>query len=774
MKSGFALAALAFGGMSFAQSTALATSAVEIDGQTTTLLGNIDPSDIAAIPEPAVLGPPIGVVESVPSATYNAAEATASLLAAVVAATDAQTAVIAAESTAIAASKSLVPVSSAVAAARKRSYVGGLSGNLHRRDLSYPVDTSKYNVPSGYTPAFVNLQGSTQANGYLTYKTLSTYDPQQCTAACDKISSCQFANIYYEKDPDSKNNPVDVIKCSLYSMPQTNCTATNKGQWRGQFHVLVTGSNGYNKAAAPKAPAGYSLQTLPAAVNAPVYDSAGQWRFIQPVYLSSYDPALCAAACDKQTAWDKSQATDSCNYKTCVYANMYILSQDGIPKTVVCALYTDVTDPKYADNYGYSTDTDSYQVSNSIALTNTTAVKAGYPQVCAASSGEISYLNSTGAAFCTSYLGYVAPTTTIKTTVTPGASTVFATVTNVVTVTSVYSTATQTVTGAAKKPKRQASVKIITTTVELPFITVSGNETLVDYLTSTLTVNAVSTSGAVITPATVDPAATAAALAKRDAIPTPSSILYWPSSKISSACSQIATGTVTSTQTVTASGSVVTTGATSKVTSTKSIVSTITVTVSGSQPTTASLTTSSSSLTTSSSSSSSAPTSTAAPGCAKTVGTQGQLSLGGYSLGYLTPITFGSDPLYWTPLGGFQDEFIYDTTGDFLYHVDTGYCLTLGDPTANKSPKYVGSPFTLEACSCSTSTTVTQSFTFKTLKVKSGKTQMTKNCLAIKGDNSGSKSYYPKLVDQGDDEYPFSAVYAGTQLDTCITFEADQ
>lgn len=144
MKSGFALAALAFGGMSFAQSSVIATSAVEIDGQTTTLVSNIDPSDIASLPEPEILGPPIGVVDSVPSATYNAAEATASVLALVVAATDAQTAVIAAESTAIAASKTPVPVETETPAARKRSYVGGLSGNLQRRDTSYPIDTSRY------------------------------------------------------------------------------------------------------------------------------------------------------------------------------------------------------------------------------------------------------------------------------------------------------------------------------------------------------------------------------------------------------------------------------------------------------------------------------------------------------------------------------------------------------------------------------------------------------------------------------------------------------
>jgi hypothetical protein len=222
-------------------------------------------------------------------------------------------------------------------------------------------------MPKDYTLAFVNLQGATQGRGYLTYKTLTAYDPSACTAACDKLRDCVFANIYYEKDPDKNNNPIDVIKCSLYSMFQTSATATNKGQWRGKFQVLVTGSNGYvrvsmstritvliharyNKAAVPVAPAGYALESLPAAVNAPILDKQGQGRLIQPVYLDIYSPALCAAACDKQTQWDKSQAPGSCDYKTCVYANLYILNKGGAPQTVVCALYTETTDASAATN----------------------------------------------------------------------------------------------------------------------------------------------------------------------------------------------------------------------------------------------------------------------------------------------------------------------------------------------------------------------------------------------------------------------------------------
>lgn len=656
------------------------------------------------------------------------------------------------------------------------------------------------------------------SRGYLTYQTLSTYDPKLCTAACDKISSCQFANIYYEKDPNSENNPVDVIKCSLYSMPQTNRTATNKGEWQGNFHVLVTGSNGYNKAAVPVAPPGYSLETLPGAVNAPLWDSQGQSRFIQPVYLDYYCPSLCAAACDKQTAWDKSQSSDDCNYKTCIYANLYVLSQDGVPKTVVCALYTEATNSSYATNTGYWTDTDSYQVSNSIAITNMTAVEAGFPQYCAPLPSDISYLNSTGSDFCTSYLGYSAPTDTVTQNVTPVTSNVHDTLTVQTTLTSVYSTDIIVTTAAAQKHKRRASSKLVTTTVQLPFITVSNKETMIAYQTTVLTVSAddAATSGAIITPAAVhalaaskattskattskattskatkskatsskattskrttskaatSKAATSKAVAgnatatkvKRSAIATPLSIQWWPSQKISAACSLIATGTITTTITATASTpSISVTVTTETVTQVSSVVSTLVSTVVGSSSVTASSAAASSAAASSAAASSTAPIST--PSCLATGSTQGQLSLGGYALGFLTPFSFNHDPLYWTSLGSFYDQFLYNAHNGLIFHQPSGKCLSLGPATKRTSPKYKNSPFVLDTCSCAGG--VRQKWMFKSFKSGKGK----QSCLAIQGDWAANKGpYFPKLVANGDGD-PFSGVFAGEAFDACISF----
>lgn len=57
-------------------------------GATATIFSGIDPADIAAIPEPEKLGPPVGLPNAV-GLNYDAAVVTASMLTVVVAATDA-------------------------------------------------------------------------------------------------------------------------------------------------------------------------------------------------------------------------------------------------------------------------------------------------------------------------------------------------------------------------------------------------------------------------------------------------------------------------------------------------------------------------------------------------------------------------------------------------------------------------------------------------------------------------------------------------------------
>jgi hypothetical protein len=69
-------------------------------------------------------------------------------------------------------------------------------------------------TPTRYQKTFTNANAANNANGYLGYTTLATYDVDTCSKKCDSIAGCQAFNIYFERDPkvepgsgDYCNNP---------------------------------------------------------------------------------------------------------------------------------------------------------------------------------------------------------------------------------------------------------------------------------------------------------------------------------------------------------------------------------------------------------------------------------------------------------------------------------------------------------------------------------------------------------------------------------------
>jgi hypothetical protein len=108
-------------------------------------------------------------------------------------------------------------------------------------------------TPSGYKKSFTDLEGSSQQIGYLTYKNIEdgTYNVQQCADFCNSEKFCLGFNIFYERDPKIEpaagcTNPEAFtnVKCSIYGYPVAEKAATNEGQWREQFNVVIVGSNG--------------------------------------------------------------------------------------------------------------------------------------------------------------------------------------------------------------------------------------------------------------------------------------------------------------------------------------------------------------------------------------------------------------------------------------------------------------------------------------------------------------------------------------------------
>ncbi|KAF3009730.1 hypothetical protein E8E13_009180 [Curvularia kusanoi] len=228
-------------------------------------------------------------------------------------------------------------------------------------------------TPSGYKQSFVNLSGSSQQAGYLTYKTFTSYDVQGCADACDGEQYCQGFNIYFERDPslepgDACPDPASTtnIKCSLYGYPVGAKAATNQGQWRQNFQVVIAGSNGYSKIgkALPTIPDFKPPVSLPAAINAPLDNGYDTYNGMRLFNTNPYDPALCAAACKAQTEYDIAHPDSDGKYKPCNFFTSYVLTQNGTPLGTYCALYTRSWDSSYAVNTGYYDGDDKYEVIN--------------------------------------------------------------------------------------------------------------------------------------------------------------------------------------------------------------------------------------------------------------------------------------------------------------------------------------------------------------------------------------------------------------------------
>lgn len=109
-------------------------------------------------------------------------------------------------------------------------------------------------TPVGYSLTFQDFNASSSANSYLGLYTLKEYSTYKCQELCDGVDYCSAFNIYFERDPQV--NPADAcpnppsftnVKCTLWGSQLGPETATNKGQYRRDFHVVITGSNGIDR-----------------------------------------------------------------------------------------------------------------------------------------------------------------------------------------------------------------------------------------------------------------------------------------------------------------------------------------------------------------------------------------------------------------------------------------------------------------------------------------------------------------------------------------------
>lgn len=210
-------------------------------------------------------------------------------------------------------------------------------------------------TPSGYTQTFVDLNAAVTANTYLGLTTFTTFDVAQCGALCDSTQLCTGFNIYIERDPSV--NPSDDCpipgsitnyKCTLWGSGVNSASATNSGQMRNQFQVVITGSNGYEKAAVapPTQPGWQPPQQCGGGSKAHSHPSTslGQAFFPGP-----YNPAVCAGYATAQNSKNLSFGSSRMqmiykflNYSPykCKFFNSYMLEKNGQPMGTYCSLFT--------------------------------------------------------------------------------------------------------------------------------------------------------------------------------------------------------------------------------------------------------------------------------------------------------------------------------------------------------------------------------------------------------------------------------------------------
>ncbi|XP_014554341.1 hypothetical protein COCVIDRAFT_50074, partial [Bipolaris victoriae FI3] len=245
-------------------------------------------------------------------------------------------------------------------------------------ELSDAASSAK--TPEGYVNVFQNKKASSQTSSYMGYFSLSTYDTEACAAKCSTTTGCLSFNILFERDPQKVPatacpNPTSttVIKCVLWGTVLSPETATNDGQWRNDFHVVIAGSNGYvRNPSVPESVPGYTGTFVGTkAVNAPS-DCNGRDTYITYKEFSDgapFDPSRCATACEAETQFN----IDHLNSRSiCRFFNTYILMKNGVPQAQICSMYntTWANTPDIISNEGQWRGDDHYTIAYSEIYSN--------------------------------------------------------------------------------------------------------------------------------------------------------------------------------------------------------------------------------------------------------------------------------------------------------------------------------------------------------------------------------------------------------------------
>jgi hypothetical protein len=211
--------------------------------------------------------------------------------------------------------------------------------------------------PAGYSTSFTGKFAGLIAPNYLGYQQLSSYSPDACAAYCNARAGCKAFNIYFERTPsfipdNACPNPTaaSTITCALYGSYIDASTATNIGQYRKDFMVVIQGSNGYNL---NPAPASVSKYQGPSALDA----VSSSNLYLDQQYFSTYNVGQCSSFCDAYTANAKAAAVrnKASTYVPCNFFNVFNLTLNGQSQDMGCYIFSS-SDAANNDTYTTASD----------------------------------------------------------------------------------------------------------------------------------------------------------------------------------------------------------------------------------------------------------------------------------------------------------------------------------------------------------------------------------------------------------------------------------
>ncbi|KAG8628144.1 hypothetical protein KVT40_004017 [Elsinoe batatas] len=238
-------------------------------------------------------------------------------------------------------------------------------------------------TPSGYVKTFNNMNASASASSYMGLWTLKSYSPSDCAAICNNNTGCTSFNIFIERDPSlnpCKNDStaytpwgywcplpssITNYKCTLWGSNLDASVVTNAGGWRGDFNVVITGSNGYDK----------TNVTTPVAIA--TYDppqncsdsgiNGGSYWLGSKFFAGAFNPQLCAAYANATSATNEAAAiaAGQSNFTPCQMFNAYHIYKNNIPMGTYCSLYNAQLSTKWASVKGSWSGNNYYGVRNS-------------------------------------------------------------------------------------------------------------------------------------------------------------------------------------------------------------------------------------------------------------------------------------------------------------------------------------------------------------------------------------------------------------------------